>query len=447
MNVLITTNELGALRYYGGLGTHVTDLVAALRAGGHRIVVVLSFDDEYRETSHALIDGLDVIQVSAAPLHTSSADRLGFEQRGAELERIVRGLGFRADVIHCHDYWNFMFAWQLSTRLGAPIVSTVHGFALMQQFSDTARARHLQAELDARFQSDGPPLDWPGPIPNDCDFYIALFYWIERTMLQRSARLIYPTARAADIARLLYASDFDPARSRIIHHGTDLARYERRDTDLPALRQVRATAAGGRNVIVFAGRLEEQKGLRFLLEALALAKSRGLQFHLLVHGTGSRAEALQRKAESIGLAGNATFAGFVPKEHLIQVFHRADLGVIPSLWESFGYVAIEMLACGLPVIVSAVDGLDVIVEHGRSGYKVPTHDAEGKREVDVPALAATLVEAMSADPAARARMAKEGRRRVREEFSIAAMMARTLDVYVEAVSATGLGFTRSFLRR
>jgi glycosyltransferase involved in cell wall biosynthesis len=434
MNVLITTNELGALRYFGGLGTHVTDLVTALRAAGHRVVVVLNFDEEHRETVHAVVDGLDVIVASADILDTSDADRFGIERRSAELERSVRGLGFRPDVIHCHDYWNFLFAWKLSARLGAPIVSTVHGFALMQQLADVTRVRRLQAELDARFRSDGPPLGWPGPIANDCDFYIPLFYWIERAMLRHSARLIYPTAHAADMARLLYAADFDPARSRVVHHGTDLALYQRRDVDLPALRQLEAAAAGGRHVIVFAGRLEEQKGVRFLLQALALARARGPRFHLLVYGTGSRAEALQRQAESSGLAGDVTFAGFVPKEHLIQVFHRASVGVIPSIWEPFGYVAIEMLACGLPVIVSAVDGLDVIVEHGRSGYKVPTRDVEGKREVDVPALAATLVAAMSADPAARARMVEEGRRRVRDAFGIAAMTARTLDVYAEATS-------------
>jgi glycosyltransferase involved in cell wall biosynthesis len=436
MNILITTNELGPLRYFGGLGTHVTDLVAALRTAGHRVIVVLNREDEYRETAHALIEGLDVIEVSVTPLDSSDADRLGIERRSAELESVVHGIGFRPDVIHNHDYWNFLFARALSDRLGAPIVSTVHGFVLLQQLADMDSARRLKARLDASFERKGAPLDWPGPIQNDCSFYMPLLYWIERTMLQRSARLIYPTARAADLARLLYESDFDPARSHVVHHGTDLALYERRDIDLPVLRLVEAAAAGGRKVIVYAGRLEEQKGGRFLLEALPLVKARGPRFHVLVCGTGSLDDALRRQAESMGLAEDVTFTGFVPREHLVQIFHRADVGVMPSLWESFGYVAIEMLACGLPAIVTAVSGLDVIVAHGRSGYKVPTRSTEGKCEVDVPALADTLVAAMSADPAAWARMAEEGLRRVREEFGIAAMTARTVDVYAEAMRNT-----------
>ncbi|HWN66393.1 MAG TPA: glycosyltransferase family 4 protein [Haliangium sp.] len=336
--------------------------------------------------------------------------------------------------MHNHDYWNFLFARGLSDRLGAPIVSTVHGFVLLQQLVDLDRARRARARLDARFESEGSPLDWPGPIQADCSFYMPLLYWIERAMLRRSTRLIYPTAHAADLARLLYESDFDPARSRVVHHGTDLALHERREVDLPALRHVEAAAAGGRKVVVFAGRLEEQKGVRFLLEALPLVKARGSRFHLLVYGTGSLDEALRRQAASMGLADDVTFAGFVPKEDLVQVFHRADVGVMPSIWESFGYVALEMLACGLPVIVTPVAGLDVIVEHGRNGYKVPIHGAEGAGgEVDVPALADALVAALSADPAARARMADAGRRRVREELSIATMTARTVDVYAEAM--------------
>lgn len=433
MNVLVTTNELAPLRYYGGLGTHVTDLVAALRAGGHRVLVVLNREDEYRETSHALVGGLDVIEVAVTPLDSSDTDRLGIERRSAELERVVRDIGFRADVIHNHDYWNFLFARGLSDRLGAPIVSTVHGFVLLQQLAQVDKARRVKARLDARFASEGSPLDWPGPVQNDCSFYMPLFYWIERAMLRDSARLIYPTASAAALARLFYESELDPARSHVVHHGTDLARYERRDVDLPALRLVAAVAAGGRKAIVFAGRLEEQKGVRFLLEALPLMKARGPRFHLLVCGTGALDEALRRQAESLGVAEDVTFTGFVPKEQLVQIFHRADVGVMPSTWESFGYVALEMLACALPVIVTDVAGLSTIVEHGRSGYKVPTRHADGACEVDVPALADTLVAAMSADPDARARMVEAGLRRVREQFGIAAMTARTVDVYAEAM--------------
>jgi glycosyltransferase involved in cell wall biosynthesis len=435
MNVLITTNELGPMRYFGGLGTHVTDLVAALRAAGHRVVVVLNCEDEYRDTAHALVDGLDVIEVSVTPLDSADRDRLGIEQRSAELERIVRDLGFRPDVIHNHDYWSFLFASKLSDRLGAPIVSTVHGFALLQQLVDVHRVRRVQARLDARFEREGSPLDWPGPVQSDCSFYRPLFYWIERTMLRRSTRLIYPTAHAAELARSLYASDFDPARSRVVHHGTDLAGYERRDVELPALRTIEAAATAGRKVVVFAGRLEEQKGVRFLLEALPLVRARAPRFHLLVCGTGSLDQALREQAASMGLSDDVTFTGFVPREHLIQVFHRADVGVMPSIWESFGYVAVEMLACGLPVIVTAVAGLDLLVEHERSGYKVPTLDLDRTGQVDVPALADALVAAMRADPATRARMVEEGLRRVRDELSIGAMTARTLDVYAEAIGS------------
>lgn len=445
MNVLIVTTELGALRYFGGLGTHVNDLVAALRAGGHRVVVVLNYLDDHRPTAHVRVDGLDVIEVSADPLDTAAADRLGLERRTREIERVVHDLAFRPEVIHGHDAWNFPFARGLGTRLGLPVVSTVHSFMLMHPFPDVSKVRAVQAEIDARIAAGGPPLAWPDPLSgeHEYDYYDTLLYWIERAMMQRSARLIYPTLHAAELGRVLYESDFDPARSRVVHHGIALESCERREIDLPILRRVAAAAEGGCKVVVFAGRLAEQKGVGPLLEAVVQAKARGPRFHLLVCGTGELDEPLRAQVVSSGLADDVTFAGFVAKEELLQVFHRADVGVVPSIWEPFGYVAIEMLACGLPTVVNAVDGLDMIVEHERSGYKVPLirRGTERSIEVDVPALAAALVAALTLAPAARARIAAEAIRRVREEFSIGAMLARTLEVYRDAIATPdGAGY-------
>jgi glycosyltransferase involved in cell wall biosynthesis len=131
----------------------------------------------------------------------------------------------------------------------------------------------------------------------------------------------------------------------------------------------------------------------------------------------------------------------VPKEDLVAIYSQAALFVCPSIYEPFGIINLEAMACGVPVVASAVGGIPEVVVPGETGLLVPVSqmnkapfepiDAE-KFATD---LSAAINELMS-DDALRARMSVAARCRVEENFSWAAIAARTAEVYREVCGKT-----------
>ena len=117
---------------------------------------------------------------------------------------------------------------------------------------------------------------------------------------------------------------------------------------------------------------------------------------------GGERRRLERHAARIGLAGHVRFVGAVRHEQLADYYAMADVCVVPSLTESFGFVALEAQALGTPVVAAAVGGLREIVDDGVTGLLVEGHD---------PADYALAIAEVLADPVRKAEMADEARRR------------------------------------
>lgn len=120
-------------------------------------------------------------------------------------------------------------------------------------------------------------------------------------------------------------------------------------------------------VLFFAGRLDEGKGLFILIEAFRKLLNKDRNLHLFVSGEGQMNRMLE---QSIYLWSKISFTGFLDKPRLYELCSMADVGVMPSLHEEFGYVAVEMMMNGLPVVVNDSTGLSEIVEDGVDGVKV-----------------------------------------------------------------------------
>lgn len=133
----------------------------------------------------------------------------------------------------------------------------------------------------------------------------------------------------------------------------------------------------GRKVIMTVGRLagsERYKGFDETLQAMPLLlKQRGDVAYLIV-GDGSDRERLEKKAQSLGLADNVVFAGYVDEAEKADIFRLADVYVMPSRGEGFGYVLLEAMACGIPVIASTRDGTREAVRDGQLGAIVDPQD-------------------------------------------------------------------------
>jgi glycosyltransferase involved in cell wall biosynthesis len=183
----------------------------------------------------------------------------------------------------------------------------------------------------------------------------------------------------------------------VVPHGIPIAPFAERPVAVPAF-------------VGFAGRLVPEKGVQVLLDAMALLPPSLAHARLRLAGDGPERSSLEARARRLGLADRVEFLGHLSREAVERCLSEAAVQVVPSLWcEPFGLVAIEAMARGTPVVVSAAGALPELVEDGRTGFVVPAGDAR--------ALAGRLADVLS-DDAGRASMCREARRVACERFDI-----------------------------
>ena len=168
--------------------------------------------------------------------------------------------------------------------------------------------------------------------------------------------------------------------------------------------------------VVVVGMLAHRKGHDVLLEACRLAER---SWNVTCIGGGPLRAALEEEARAIE-GRRVRFTGW--RDDAAQAPLEAHVACVPSRMESFGYVALEAMACARPVVASDIDGLSEVVEHGRSGLLVAPED---------PAALAAALDELAVDPALRRRMGDAAHARVRSAFSADEMVDRTLAVYAE----------------
>lgn len=243
----------------------------------------------------------------------------------------------------------------------------------------------------------------------------ALFYHpMVRAVYSRAARIVVASPAMAQYARAL-----EPYRDRIdvIPYGTDLVRWNRTEAVDARVRKIR-TEHAGRPLVLFAGRLVRYKGCDVLLRAL-----KGVDADAVIAGDGPLRGELTALAASLGLADRVRFPGDVSADELVALYHAADVFVLPSITraEAFGFVQIEAMACGTPVISTDVaSGVRWVNQHGVTGLVVEAGNVTALRNA-----LTSLLE----DSGARERMGAAGRRRVAEEFTLATMGQRAASVF------------------
>ncbi|MDV2496613.1 MAG: glycosyltransferase [bacterium] len=166
------------------------------------------------------------------------------------------------------------------------------------------------------------------------------------------------------------------------------------------------------------GRLDRVKGYDQLIEASDLVLRERPDAWFVVAGDGQERGALEAQARRLGVAGRWRFLGW--QERLEPLYHAFDISVLPSRNEGMGRAAVEALACGLPVVATAVGGVPSVVEDGVTGLLVPPEDPH--------ALARAILQLLE-DETARRRMGEAGPKWVRERFSCQAMLDGIERVY------------------
>ena len=220
---------------------------------------------------------------------------------------------------------------------------------------------------------------------------------------------------APRLAGLLAADGVPEARINVIPSGVEVAREHAGANGVPAARR------NGRPRVLFAGRLAEQKGVRYLVEAAARMQTRAVEFCLV--GDGPERRMLEEMVSRHGLEDRFTFLGFQPHDAIPRLMGAADLLVLPSIYEELGSVLLEGMHAGLPIVASDTGGIAHAV--GDAAVLVPPRD---------PASLAGALDAVLADAAQRRELADAARRRSRR-FHWDALAEQVLAVYVSALAA------------
>jgi glycosyltransferase involved in cell wall biosynthesis len=236
--------------------------------------------------------------------------------------------------------------------------------------------------------------DVPGLVP-EIEWQHRLLQPLRRAVLRHSARIV---ANSNGLRAL--SESRDPFPVGVIPNGVDTVFFQPRSTPIKS--------AGAHFRFLFVGRLQAQQNLPLLLQQIAALRAKGLLVALDIAGDGPLRGALEAMATELGLAAGVEWHGWLGREALRDLYLRADCFVNPSHYEGMPNVALEAMACGLPVIASRVVGNDAVVRDGETGTLYPPGDAQ--------ALQSAMAELASAPDLAR-RLGAAGREWVERDFS------------------------------
>lgn len=241
---------------------------------------------------------------------------------------------------------------------------------------------------------------------------------INRLLARTSARVI---AVSEDVQRDLMRYDGVPFSKIVtINNGVDVRRI---DTSLN--RQQARERLGIEPGVLAVGcvaRLEEQKGHRYLLQAVPLLREFSLRVFFV--GEGRLRGRLEEQAAKLGIADSVAFLG--TRHDIAEILKAMDLFVAPSLWEGLSVALLEAMAAGLPVIASDVGGVSQVLGIDQYGVRVPPSNAQAL---------ADAITTLGRDAQRRMSLGARGQQHVRENFSLEAMMRELTAVYQEAVRA------------
>ncbi|MGH3329035.1 MAG: glycosyltransferase family 4 protein [Streptomycetales bacterium] len=375
---------------YGGLGRHLHALAEAFASAGHEVTVVTQHADGVPYDT--VVNGVRVIRVPQDPPQVPISDLLawvmGFNH--SITRAALRAAGETPpDVVHGHDWLVAHAGTTLKDALGVPLVATVHA---------TEAGRHQ------------------GWLPGGLNRAIHTVEW---WLTYEARRVITCSSHMRwEVNRL-----FEPPRDKldVIPNGVDVGRWSCGEAAEAVMR--RRYGDGG-PLLLYTGRLEWEKGVHTLLQALPRLRRRHPGLRLVVAGRGTQEEELRGLARRLRLGRAVAFTGWLGAEELSALAAAADCAVVPSIYEPFGMVALEAAAAGTPLVVSDTGGLREFVAHGVTGLLVPPGD--------VARLAGAVTSVLRDEILAR-RLVREARTVLARDYTWASVARRTLACYERAI--------------
>ena len=393
MKTLLLTNEYPP-NVYGGAGVHVDYLSRELTRLMDVEVRAFGAQDEEREHLRVRGFGIDPAR-HTAPKPLQSV--FGAVDRCTQFN----SAGIDADIVHCHTWYTHLGGIMAKLNYGIPFVLTVHSLEPLRPWK--------REQLGGGY-----------------DFSL----WVEKTAIEMADAIIAVSQETkADVMRLF---NVDEKKIHIVYNGIDLDEYQR-VTGTDAL--VRYGIDPAVPYVLFVGRITRQKGIVHLVNAIKYLNPE-MQVVLCAGAPDTPEIAAEMKAavEAAQRPGVVWIQEMVHKTTAYELYSHAAVFCCPSIYEPFGIINLEAMACETAVVASAVGGIKEVVVHGETGYLVPLEQmSESPFEPLNPDqfardLAARINELM-ANPALREKMGKAGRKRAETKFSWAAIARQTAALY------------------
>jgi glycosyltransferase involved in cell wall biosynthesis len=236
--------------------------------------------------------------------------------------------------------------------------------------------------------------------------------WLDRITNRLVDRNVCVSQAVADFS--IRRAKLDPRKIIVIPNGVDAARFSAAS---PADLKQYGIPVGSRTFL-FVGRLDQQKGLSYLLAAWQRLVATHPALQLLLVGEGPLRPALEAQIVELGLTASVRLLGW--REEIPELMRAVDCVVLPSLWEGMPNVVLEAMAAGLPVVATRVEGTQEVIQDGRTGWLISPRS--------VSELTRALTEVI-ADPAAAQLRGECGRELVQQQFTWEAMVNRYEQLY------------------
>lgn len=397
MKVLFLTNEYPP-RIYGGAGVHV-DYLSRELAKEHS-VEVRCFGDQMQSAHNLSVKGFGLSN-TASTCPENLRPGFGALQRCLDFNTT----NISADLVHCHTWYSHWGGILAKLNYGLPLVVTVHSLEPMRPWKREQLGRGY-------------------------DFTC----WIEKTALEMADAVIAVSKETkADVLR---HTNVPEDRIHVIHNGIDLNEFKATESKA-ALKRLGVNPV--EPYVLFLGRIARQKGIIHLVNAIK-SLTPGIQVVLCAGAPDTREIASEMKAAVAAAQSQhgrvVWIEEMVDTKSKIELFSHASVFVCPSVYEPFGIINLEAMACGTAVVASNTGGIKEVVVHGETGWLVPI-ETTGSFDLLHPDrfahdLASRINELM-ADPEKCSEFGKAGRIRAENHFGWSAIARQTTELYASLI--------------
>lgn len=384
------------------MNVYVRDLTRELGRRGVGVDVFTRSQDEH--VPHVLHDlgyGNRIVHIPAGPEYPLPKSELL-----SHVPTFVDGVqdfadskNLQYDLLHAHYWLSGQAGLALRSLWGIPLIQMFHTLALMKN----------RVALDVIEHEPGERIE------------------IETRLLKEADRVI--AATQAEVAQIQWLYQVSSERVVVIPPGVDTGHF------YPIARDEAREYIGvplEKRMVLFVGRIESLKGVDTLLQAMVGLKNKGLFAHdtgclaiiggeadVSTEALSSEMVRLTRMSSELGLGDIVEFLGKRDQDKLPYYYSAAEVVVVPSHYESFGLVALEAMACGVPVVASETGGLAFLIQDGETGFHVPAGDVEALK---------SRLETILSDEVLRSRLGQQAAAYA-QSYDWAHISDRILDLY------------------